>query len=200
MRASKFQFAQSITRDRIDKANVRGTVVDAHFSDRPPAIGAKLQCLSQNHESVVAFVHSHLGRSRVRAIAVESTRGLRRGCRVETDGLPMTIPVGKQLLGRVIDLHGRPLDGGSPLQFETCWPLDRPPPLPSERQARGEAYPTGIKVIDLFCPFTYGGRVAVFGGAGVGKTVVLTEFIHNAVEGYQGWRYSPVHRRRSDFP
>jgi F-type H+-transporting ATPase subunit beta len=134
----------------------------------------------------MAFVHSHLGQATVRAIAVDSTRGLRRGCQVLCDGESLTIPVGNELLGRVIDVRGLPLDGGRELQTDERWPLHRPPPPPSERRPAGDLYSTGIKVIDMFCPFTSGGRLAVFGGAGVGKTVVLTEFIHNAVEGYKG--------------
>ena len=165
---------------------VRGTVLDAHFDSGAPAIGMCLHCISPADGEITAFVHSHLGRSTVRAIAIDSTRGLRRGCPVRCDGEPLMVPVGDALLGRVIDLRGRPLDGGPALETEERWPLHRSPPPPSERRSGRDVYPTGIKVIDLFCPFTSGGRVAVFGGAGVGKTVVLTEFIHNAVEGYEG--------------
>jgi F-type H+-transporting ATPase subunit beta len=98
----------------------------------------------------------------------------------------MSVPVGEELLGRVIDLQGRPLDDGPELVTKERWSLHRLPPPASDRRPAGAMYATGIKVIDIFCPFMSGGRVAVFGGAGVGKTVVLTEFIHNAVEGYQG--------------
>jgi len=94
--------------------------------------------------------------------------------------------VGSALLGRVIDLHGRPIDGGAAFDTMPRASIHRPPPGPAERRPGGALYPTGIKVIDFFCPFTYGGRAAVFGGAGVGKTVVLMEFIHNAVEHLQG--------------
>ena len=165
---------------------VRGTVIDAYFADGAPPLGARLLCRSPTDGEVMAFVHSHRGQSTVRAIAVDSTRGLRRGCVISCNGQPLTIPVGNALLGRVIDLRGRPLDGGAELHLSETLPLHRLPPPPSERRLSGEIYPTGIKVIDLFCPFTYGGRVAVFGGAGVGKTVVLTEFIHNAVDRHQG--------------
>ncbi len=165
---------------------VRGTVVDAHFSGGAPAIGATLEFDSPSDGRITAFVQSHLGHATVRAIAIDSTRGLRRGCEAVCDGEPLTIPVGNQLLGRVIDLRGRPLDGGPELNSDQRFPLHRPPPPASARRSSGEVYPTGIKVIDLFCPFTLGGRVAVFGGAGVGKTVVLTEFIHNAIEGMKG--------------
>ncbi len=165
---------------------VRGTVVDVWFDDGLPPIDAALQCDLDDHESVIAVVHAHLGDSSLRAIATGSTRGMRRGARVLSDGKPLRIPVGHQLIGRVIDLHGQPLDGGAPLSWNESRPLYRSPPPPSFCRGLGDVYPTGIKVIDLFCPFTHGGRVAVFGGAGVGKTVVLTEFIHNAVANLDG--------------
>jgi F-type H+-transporting ATPase subunit beta len=94
--------------------------------------------------------------------------------------------VGNGLIGRVVDLRGRPLDGGPALATQHTLPLRRPPPSPAVCRGLGEMYPTGIKVVDLFCPFTRGSRVAVFGGAGVGKTLVLTEFIHNAVAHLHG--------------
>ena len=165
---------------------VRGTVLDAWFEDGLPPIDAALQCELDHEEPVTAVVHSHLGRSSVRAIATDSTRGMRRGAAVTCQGLPLRIPVGNQLVGRVIDLRGRPLDGGPALSWDESLPLYRSPPPTSDCLGLGDVYPTGIKVIDLFCPFTHGGRVAVFGGAGVGKTVVLTEFIHNAVATLDG--------------
>ena len=165
---------------------VRGTVVDAHFDDGLPPLDAALVCGGDHDRAITAVVHSHVGDSTVRAIAIDSTRGLCRGAPVACDGLPLRVPVGNELIGRVIDLRGRPLDGGPALATSQTLPLRRPPPPPAVRRGLGEVYPTGIKVVDLFCPFTHGGRVAVFGGAGVGKTVVLTEFIHNAVEHLHG--------------
>ncbi|MCA9119121.1 MAG: F0F1 ATP synthase subunit beta [Planctomycetaceae bacterium] len=165
---------------------VRGTVLDCWFEDGLPPIDAALNCELDNDGAITAVVHSHLGVSSVRAIATESTLGVRRGATVTSRGLPLRIPVGKQLVGRVIDLRGRPLDGGAELSWDESSPLYRAPPLPSDCRGLGDLYPTGIKVIDLFCPFTQGGRVAVFGGAGVGKTIVLTEFIHNAVASLDG--------------
>ncbi len=165
---------------------VRGTVVDVWFENGVPPIDAALECELDHAGTVTAVVHAHLGNSSVRAIATSSTRGMRRHAAVTSRGLPLRIPVGKQLIGRVIDLHGRPLDGGPELSRDLTSSLYRLPPAPSACRGLGELYPTGIKVIDLFCPFTHGGRVAVFGGAGVGKTVVLTEFIHNAVARLQG--------------
>lgn len=165
---------------------VRGTVVDVCFERELPPLDAALQCDLNHDGEVTAVVHAHLGGSLVRAIATDSTRGMRRGAPVTSHGQPLQVPVGQQLIGRLIDLHGRALDGGPELSWKQTLPLRRSPPAPSDSRGLGEVYPTGIKVIDLFCPFTRGGRVAVFGGAGVGKTVVLTEFIHNAVARLQG--------------
>jgi F-type H+-transporting ATPase subunit beta len=135
---------------------------------------------------VTGEVYGHNDATTVRAIAIESTRGLCRGDPVESEGEPLRVPVGPDLLGRVIDLHGRALDGGAPLDGQLRAPLRRPPPNAAERRTSGRVYETGIKVIDLYCPTVHGGRAAVFGGAGVGKTVVLTEFIHNSVESLEG--------------
>jgi F-type H+-transporting ATPase subunit beta len=165
--------------------SVRGTVVDVAFESALPAIGAAIVCRSDGR-TVTGEVTGHAGATTVRAIAIESTRGLRRGDPVESDGQPLCVPAGPDLLGRVIDLHGRALDGGPPLVAEQNVPLRRPPPKASERRATAQLYETGIKVIDLFCPIVHGGRAGVFGGAGVGKTVVLTEFVHNAVERLEG--------------
>ncbi len=177
----------SITKDMCGIVTaVRGTVIDVWFDGGLPPIDAAMKCMVEHDQSVTAVVHSHLGDSSVRAIATESTRGMRRGATVRCGGAPLRIPVGRQLVGRVIDLHGKPLDGGEDLSWDESFPLHRPPPPPSFCRGLGDVYPTGIKVIDLFCPFTHGGRVAVFGGAGVGKTVVLTEFIHNAVANLDG--------------
>lgn len=165
---------------------VRGTVVDVSFADGLPPLETAIDCQLNEDSWVTAVVHAHLGGSIVRAIATDSTRGVKRGAKVTCKGHRLRIPVGQQLIGRVIDLHGRPLDGAPELNWDESLPLHRAPPPPSMCRGLGEVYPTGIKVIDLFCPFTHGGRVAVFGGAGVGKTVVLTEFIHNAVTNLKG--------------
>lgn len=164
---------------------VRGTVLDIEVDGEIPPVGAELTCAGPQGE-VSAVVQAHLGPARVRAIALEASRGLRRGTEVQGDGGPLRVPVGRGLLGRVVDLHGLPLDGGPPIAAETLRPLRRPPPPPGERRPWSSVYETGIKVIDLFCPFLRGGRAAVFGGAGVGKTVILTEFIHNAVAEFEG--------------
>jgi F-type H+-transporting ATPase subunit beta len=166
--------------------SVRGTVVEARFDGALPGIGAGIVCESSQGEAVTGEVYGHVDPRTARAIAIESTRGLRRGDAVVSDGRPLDLPVGAELLGRVIDLHGRPLDGGPPVAASRRQPIRRDPPPPSARRANGDLYETGIKVVDLFCPVVKGGRAAVFGGAGVGKTVVLTEFIHNVVESLEG--------------
>jgi len=167
-------------------AAVRGTVLEIDVEGAVPAVGTALTCAVSRGATVSAVVQAHVGATRLRAIALDATRGLRRGAEVRSDGRPLAVPVGRGLLGRVVDLHGDPLDGGPPIAADTRRPLHRPPPSPGQRRPWTEVYETGIKVIDLFCPFLRGGRAAVFGGAGVGKTVILTEFIHNAVAGFKG--------------
>lgn len=165
---------------------VHGTVVDIHFDGGVPPVGAAVSCRLNGRLRVDALVHAHVSASLARAVTVDSARGLCRGDAVDCLGTRFTVPVGDELLGRVIDLRGRPLDGGPEFETAERRPIQRPPPNSSERRPSGQMYATGIKVIDLFCPFTFGGRAAVFGGAGVGKTIILTEFIHKAVEQLKG--------------
>lgn len=167
-------------------AAVRGTVVEVDIAGAMPPIETAVECRLAENASVTAVVQAHVDRSRVRTIAIDATRGLKHGAEVWSSGKPLTVPVGRELLGRVIDLEGHPLDGGPPVNTPVRRSLHRAPPPPEERRPWTEVYETGIKVIDLFCPFLRGGRAAVFGGAGVGKTLVLTEFIHNAVEQFKG--------------
>jgi F-type H+-transporting ATPase subunit beta len=162
---------------------VRGTVVDVVFDDdRLPIVSAAVQCELEPARWITAVVQAQLDRATVRAIAIESTRGLRRGSAARWDGRVLSMPTGPSLLGRVVDLQGRAIDAGPPLAGTTSTPVHRDPPDARRRKPGTEIYPTGIKVIDLLCPFLTGGRAAVFGGAGVGKTIILTEFIHNMVE------------------
>jgi F-type H+-transporting ATPase subunit beta len=165
---------------------IQGTVLDVEVDGATPPVSAALRCRLGPDRWLGAIVMAHLGPARVRAVAVDATRGLTRGAEVRFDGEPFSVPVGEALLGRVVDHRGAPIDGGPPLDGAPTLPIQRPPPPASARRPWTEVYETGIKVIDLFCPFLRGGRAAVFGGAGVGKTVVLTEFIHNAVEHLRG--------------
>jgi F-type H+-transporting ATPase subunit beta len=167
-------------------AAVRGTVVDAEFDDALPTVLAAIRCDLEPGRSITSVVQSQLDHSTVRAIALEPTRGLRRGSQVHWDGSVLSVPAGSALLGRVIDLQGRPIDAGPPLGQIVPTAVYKGPPGSRVRLAGTQMYPTGIKVIDLLCPFLTGGRAAVFGGAGVGKTIVLTEFIHNMVERLKG--------------
>ena len=165
---------------------VRGTVVDVVFPSGLPTLFASLRCELGPGRWIALVVQGHLDRSTVRTIAIEPTRGLRRGSAVEWNGRPLSVPTGPALLGRVIDLQGRPIDAGPDDLGGNPTPVHRAPPDASRRTTSRDVYPTGIKVIDLLCPFPSGGRAAVFGGAGVGKTMVLTEFIHNMIDRLHG--------------
>jgi F-type H+/Na+-transporting ATPase subunit beta len=165
---------------------VRGTVVDVAFDGALPMPTASVRCELAPDHWITAAVQAQLDRRTVRTVAIESTRGLKRGSRAESDGGVLSMPTGQSLLGRVVDLQGRPIDNGPALTETTPAPLHRPPPDGHRRSVAASIYPTGIKVIDLLCPFLTGGRAAVFGGAGVGKTIVLTEFIHNMVDRLKG--------------
>jgi F-type H+-transporting ATPase subunit beta len=165
---------------------VRGTVVDIVFHESLPGLSAAVRCEIEPGRWITTVVQAQLDPTTVRTIAVESARGLRRGSPVDWDGGVLSVPTGPSLLGRVIDLLGRPIDAGPPLAGVTPVAVHRSPPGSRRRAAGTEVYQTGIKVIDLLCPFLRGGRAAVFGGAGVGKTIILTEFIHNMVDRLKG--------------
>jgi F-type H+-transporting ATPase subunit beta len=122
-------------------------------------------------------VQQHLGGSRIRCVALGSTDGLVRGQEVIDTGAPVSVPVGKETLGRVFNLLGEPVDGGAPVQTQERWPIHRDAPMATELSTKTEVFETGIKVIDLLTPFVRGGKAGLFGGAGLGKTVILTELI-----------------------
>ena len=167
---------------------VRGAVVDIGFpSDLLPNIGDALQIHSGPGRPLVAEVQSHLDATTVRAVALHATGGLARGTPVFLTGGPLTAPVGDAVLGRLLDVSGATLDHGPCLPGETPrWPIHRAPPPLASRAAVTKVFETGIKAIDVLMPLAFGGKAAMFGGAGVGKTILLMELIHAMVENYQG--------------
>jgi len=127
-------------------------------------------------------VQQHLGDGWVRAVAMSTTEGLKRGMKLTDTGGPITVPVGKGVLGRILNVTGDPQDEKGDVPHEKRYPIHRPAPPLVDQSTSAEILETGIKVIDLICPFTRGGKVGAFGGAGVGKTVVIMELINNIAE------------------
>src|SRR5204862_109093 len=132
-------------------------------------------------------VQQHLGENWVRSVAMSSTEGLKRGMAVTDTGSPITVPVGEGTLGRVFNVTGDPVDDRGPVSFTKRYPIHRPAPTLIEQDTTTQILETGIKVIDLICPFSKGGKVGAFGGAGVGKTVVIMELINNIAKGHGGF-------------
>jgi len=165
---------------------VKGVVIDAVFPGELPEIYHALR-LSVEGRDVIAEVQQHLGDDRVRAVAMDSTDGLARGIDVVDLGGPITVPVGEQTLGRLWNVIGEPVDKKeAPADGVERWPIHRDPPSFSDLSAKLEIFETGIKVIDLIAPFVRGGKVGLFGGAGVGKTVLIQELIHNVAREHGG--------------
>ncbi len=156
-----------------------GPVLDVHFhtGDVPP-IHTLLQVVD-GERTVALEVEQHISTTTVRCIALESTEGLARGLTVESTGAPITVPVGLEMLGRAIDVLGRPIDGKEPPKTEEHMSIHRAAPPFSQQQPVAKVFETGIKVIDLLAPYARGGKIGLFGGAGVGKTVLILELIHN---------------------
>lgn len=163
---------------------VQGPVIDILCSRLPPLHRAIYVCL--NGERYTFEVHRHLDEQRVRAIALHRTSGLKRQMPVFDSGDGLQIPVTPDCLGRLLDMFGQPLDGGLPLVAESFRPIVAPPVPLSEAAGTGDILLTGIKVIDLLCPFVRGGKTGLFGGAGVGKTVLIMEFMNAIVRLHQG--------------
>ena len=164
-----------------------GPVVDVHFSEKLPAILEALETTISSGKKLVLETQQHLGTDTVRAIAMTSTDGLKRGQEVSATGQPISIPVGRETLGRMIDVTGNPIDGQPAVASPEKWSIHRPAPKLADQSSEYEIFETGIKVIDLICPFMKGGKVGLFGGAGVGKTVVITELIHNIAKEHGGY-------------
>ena len=168
---------------------VVGPVVDVEFPEALPAIYSALsvEYTVQNHPATVTLeVQQHLGDRRVRSISMSGTEGLKRGYEVKDSGAPIRVPVGDGVLGRVFDVTGSPVDERGPVEAEKYYPIHRPPPPLADQSTSPQVLSTGIKVIDLICPFLKGGKVGAFGGAGVGKTVVIMELINNIAKLHGG--------------
>jgi F-type H+-transporting ATPase subunit beta len=168
-----------------------GSTFDAEFADDSlPEIYNALQVDAQVkgiHIKVTGEVQQHLGGSRVRCVALGSTDGMVRGMDVLDTGKPLSVPVGKGTLGRVFNLLGEPIDGRGPVDYEERWPIHRDPPPLDTLSAKTEIFETGIKVVDLLTPFVRGGKAGLFGGAGLGKTVILTELIARIASAHGGY-------------
>ena len=159
---------------------VIGPVVDIRFSpEELPAIRNAIKIEKDNSGTMVAEVAQHIGDDIVRCIAMSSTDGLVRGLECVDTGAPITVPVGNEVLGRMFNVLGEPIDGLGPVEAEHHMPIHRAAPTFAQQQTTTEILETGIKVIDLLCPYSKGGKVGLFGGAGVGKTVLMQELIHN---------------------
>src|SRR6266853_1586430 len=162
---------------------VIGPVVDVDFTGTElPKIYDALERefeVSGTPTKLTLEVQQHLGENWVRSIAMSSTDGLKRGMSVTDTGGPITVPVGEAVLGRLFNVTGDPVDNRGPVKFEKRYPIHRPAPTLTEQDTRAQILETGIKVIDLVCPFSKGGKVGAFGGAGVGKTVIIQELINN---------------------
>ena len=182
------QSVQNRNRVRGAVAAVRGAVVDVCFAEGSlPPINSALVVEWDRPGPLDLEVHSHLDQTTLQAVAFQSTAGLARGVSVEATGDPVMVPVGEAVLGRLLDVMGEPQDNGPPLPADTPRrPIHAAPPLLRAQSTATEVFETGIKVIDLLTPMAQGGKAAMFGGAGVGKTVLVMELIRAMVEKYEG--------------
>ena len=165
---------------------IMGPVVDVEFDGYLPAINDAIE-VPGTKERLVLEVAAHIGDSRVRTIAMDMTEGLTRGTKCIATGAPIMVPVGDDVLGRIFNVIGEPVDDGAPVR-EGCpkWSIHREAPAFEEQSTSTEMFETGIKVVDLLAPYSKGGKVGLFGGAGVGKTVIIMELIHNVAHGHDG--------------
>jgi F-type H+-transporting ATPase subunit beta len=169
---------------------VIGPVVDVEFSGQPPAIynalAVEFDVPGQDRAKRILEIEQHLGDNWVRCVCMGSTEGMKRGYEVTDTGGPISMPVGDCVLGRVLNVVGEPVDERGPVNADKFYPIHRPAPALADQSTSPQVLVTGIKVIDLFCPFLKGGKVGAFGGAGVGKTVVIMELINNIAKLHGG--------------
>ncbi len=164
---------------------VMGAVIDVHFEGDLPAILNALETDNKGNRLVLE-VAQHLGENTVRTIAMDSTEGMVRGHEVVDTGGPITMPVGPATLGRILNVIGDPVDERGPVETEMRLPIHRLAPEYIEQSTETEILVTGIKVVDLLAPYVRGGKIGLFGGAGVGKTVIIMELINNVAKGHGG--------------
>jgi len=166
---------------------ILGGVVDVEFPERElPDVFEAIEVPRENKEPLILEVEKHLGDNWVRCVAMDSTDGLRRGIPAIATGNPIMVPVGEATLGRIFNVLGRAVDEKGSVQAGEYYPIHRPAPPFSEQSTRVEIFETGIKVIDLIAPFTKGGKTGIFGGAGVGKTIIIQELIRSVATVHQG--------------
>ena len=166
---------------------IMGPVLDIRFEeDQLPSLLNAIE-VPNGDKTIVAEVAQHIGDNVVRCIAMSSTDGLQRGTEVTDTGAPISVPVGEECLGRVFNLLGQPIDNKPDVKSQERWPIHRPAPSYEEQQPATEILETGIKVIDLICPYAKGGKIGLFGGAGVGKTVLIQELIYNIATAHNGY-------------
>jgi F-type H+/Na+-transporting ATPase subunit beta len=166
---------------------ITGPVVDIEFpAGQLPAILNAVEIERAGQEPLVCEVAQHLGNNWVRSVAMTTTDGLARGTKVTDTGAPITVPVGEATLGRVFDVLGHAIDGKGAVDAEVMLPIHRDPPAFDDQVTEVEVFETGLKIIDLICPFKKGGKVGIFGGAGVGKTVIIQELIRNVAQEHAG--------------
>ncbi len=165
---------------------VIGAVVDVKFDGELPEILTALEC-NNGGNRLVLEVAQHLGESSVRTIAMDATEGLKRGDEVTNTASPIKVPVGPETLGRIVNVIGEPIDEKGEVKTKESWPIHRPAPKFTDQSTETEILVTGIKVVDLLAPYAKGGKIGLFGGAGVGKTVIIMELINNIAKAHGGF-------------
>ena len=171
-------------------SQVIGPVVDVDFTDYLPAINEAIEVnyeVEGSKQRLILEVAAHVGDGRVRTIAMDMSEGLRRGLEAVSLGGPIKVPVGEEVLGRIFNVIGEVIDEGEPVVAKQTWSIHRDPPPFEEQSTKSEVFETGIKVVDLLAPYAKGGKVGLFGGAGVGKTVIIMELIHNVAFKHSGY-------------
>jgi len=171
-------------------SQIMGPVVDVDFNGYLPKINEAIEVnyeVEGKKQKLILEVAAHLGDNRVRTIAMDMSEGLTRGISVKALGNPIQVPVGEEVLGRIFNVVGDVIDQGADVSRKTLWSIHREPPKFEEQSTKSEIFETGIKVVDLLAPYAKGGKVGLFGGAGVGKTVIIMELIHNVAFKHSGY-------------